>query len=102
MDDTFNIFINSIYDIKTEYKPIKKSKKDIEQDILNISKKIEGLFFKIILKNMRNSLPKNDLFNNETKSMYEDIYDETISQKISEKGFGLANIIAAQIPKKNN
>ena len=98
MENTFNIFMNPIYNKKTVYTSIKESK----DDILNAAKKVEGLFLNIILKSMRNSLPKNDLFNNDTKSMYEDIYDHTISQKISEKGFGLANIIAAQILKKNN
>jgi peptidoglycan hydrolase FlgJ len=98
MENTFNIFINPIYDKNTVYTSIKESK----EDILNTAKKVEGLFLNIILKNMRNSLPKNDLFNNETKSMYEDIYDQTMSQNISEKGFGLADIITAQILKKNN
>ncbi|CAL4043243.1 rod-binding protein [Buchnera aphidicola] len=101
MENNFNIFITPTYSNNTLSLSAKKSEKNIKNNLFNTAKKVEGLFLNIILTNMRNSLPKNDLFNNETERMYTDIYDQTMSQQISKKGFGLAEIIVEQILKKN-
>ncbi|MCW5196609.1 rod-binding protein [Buchnera aphidicola (Pemphigus obesinymphae)] len=101
MENKFNFFINPIQKIENTNISIIKSKKNVEENTLNIAKQVEGLFLNIILKSIRNSEIKNDLLNNETESMYADIYDQVISQQISKKGFGLAKMLIEQISKKN-
>lgn len=101
MGNKFNFFINPIRNTENINISIIKSKKNIEENTLNTAKQVEGLFLNIILKSIRNSEIKNDLLQNETESMYADIYDQTISQQISKKGFGLAKMLLEQILKKN-
>ncbi|CAL4322745.1 rod-binding protein [Buchnera aphidicola] len=102
MENKFNFFINPIRNTENINIPIIKSKENIEKNTLNAAQQVEGLFLNIILKSIRNSEIKNDLLNNETESLYADIYDQTISQQISKKGFGLAKMLLEQILKKNN
>ena len=97
MDNQFNIFINHAYEDNTLSQLKYSLKKDSKKNILNVATEVESLFIKIMLKSMRNSIPKEGLLENNTESMYTDIYDQQISKNMSEKGFGLANIIMKQI-----
>ncbi|XBC42101.1 MAG: rod-binding protein [Buchnera aphidicola (Meitanaphis elongallis)] len=64
---------------------------------MTVAQQVEGLFFYMMLKSMRNSFPRNTLIENNQERIYEDIYDQFITQKISEKGLGLAKMIEKQI-----
>jgi len=69
---------------------------------LKTAKEVESVFIQILLKNMRNTLLKDSLLDNNQSHLYTDIYDQQLSQEISKKGIGLTDIILNQIqPKKN-
>ncbi|WP_343191984.1 rod-binding protein [Buchnera aphidicola (Formosaphis micheliae)] len=101
MKNEFNIFLNPIYNYST-YTSHLSSNKQKYNDLLKITKNIEGLFIQMIVKSMRNSFPHENLLSNESESVYQDIYDNTLSQAISKKGFNFSKIIAQKILKDTN
>lgn len=66
---------------------------------LETARKVEGLFIYILLKNMRNSLTKDDILSNNQSKLYTEVYDEKISTEIANKGIGLTKVILEQIKK---
>lgn len=69
----------------------------------NISKQIENLFLYFLLKSMRKNCFKNELWiNSNQESMYQDIYDQYITQIYSKNNIGLSKIIDDYINFQNN
>ncbi|WP_343189789.1 flagellar biosynthesis protein FlgJ [Buchnera aphidicola] len=65
-------------------------KKRIKEENI-VKEKIEEIFIKILLKNIRLTTPKNKLFNEEKNEIYNEIYDQKISEILSKKGINLIN-----------
>ncbi|HMI76799.1 MAG TPA: rod-binding protein [Buchnera sp. (in: enterobacteria)] len=102
MDNQFSVFMNNAYKDNTLSHLQYSLKKDSKKNILHVAKEVEGLFINIMLQSMRHSIPKNGLLENNAESMYTDIYDQQISKKMSEKGFGLSDMIIEQILHNKN
>lgn len=102
MDNQFDILINNSYKDNMLNKLQYSLKKDSKQHTANVAKEVESIFINIMLKSMRTSVLKDKLLTNDTESMYTDIYDQQISKKMSEKGFGLSSMIIEQIMKYKN
>ncbi|MDQ1237246.1 MAG: rod-binding protein [Wigglesworthia glossinidia] len=59
-------------------------------DIKNYSsEKIESLFVNLMIKSMRSTHLEENLLNSEQKNLYESIYDQILSDQISQKSIGL-------------
>jgi flagellar protein FlgJ len=69
---------------------------------LQTAREVEGIFIQMLLKSMRNTLPKNSFLDNNQSLLYREIYDQAISKEISKKGIGLTEIILKQIEYKKN
>ncbi|QCI21642.1 flagellar biosynthesis protein FlgJ [Buchnera aphidicola (Hyadaphis tataricae)] len=69
---------------------------------LQTAREVESIFIQILLKSMRNALPKNSFLDNNQSLLYREIYDQAISKEISKKGIGLTEIILKQIEYKKN
>ncbi len=55
------------------------------------AKKFEGLMIQMMVKEMRKTLPDNGLFGSDDVSMYEDLFDQVLADRIAEgRGLGLA------------
>ena len=62
-----------------------------KSDPKEAAKQFEGLMIQMMVKEMRKTLPENGLFGSDDISMYEDLFDQVISDRIAEgRGFGLA------------
>jgi murein DD-endopeptidase MepM/ murein hydrolase activator NlpD len=60
-------------------------------DPVEAAKKFEGLMIQMMVKEMRKTLPENGLFGSDDISMYEDLFDQVIADRIAEgRGLGLA------------
>ncbi|XBC37986.1 MAG: rod-binding protein [Buchnera aphidicola (Floraphis choui)] len=98
---------NDFYFYITPYSNVKNSDKlttliqNDQNKTLKIAKQVEGLFLYMMVKSMKNSFPKDTLIKKDQEHIYEDIYDKFITQKVSDKGLGLANIIEEQIKQTN-
>ncbi|XBC38510.1 MAG: rod-binding protein [Buchnera aphidicola (Melaphis rhois)] len=98
MNNDFYFSMNSYLNCKN-VNQLQCSKQKNKNDTYNsqVAKQVEGLFLYIMLKSMRNSFPKDTLINRSQEHIYEDIYDQFITQEISKKGLGLSKMIEKQI-----
>ncbi|WP_343183887.1 hypothetical protein RJK19_01160 [Buchnera aphidicola (Ceratovacuna keduensis)] len=75
---------NNIIKFNNIYKEQKKNSNIVKE-------KIEEIFIKILLKNIRLTIPKNELFNEKKNEVYNEIYDQKISEIISKRGLNIIN-----------
>ncbi len=61
----------------------------------------EAVFMNLLLKSMRESLPKEGVMDSETTRTFTGMYDAQIAQKMSEKGVGLADMIVKQVEARS-
>lgn len=62
------------------------------------ARQFEALFIGIMLKSMRDALPKNELFDNSTTELYTSMLDSQLAQQFSKgKGIGLAEMMLRQM-----
>ncbi|HCN98244.1 MAG TPA: flagellar assembly peptidoglycan hydrolase FlgJ, partial [Leclercia sp.] len=58
----------------------------------------EGMFVQMMLKSMREALPKDGIFSSDSTRLYTSMYDQQIAQQMtSGKGLGLADVIVKQM-----
>ncbi len=61
------------------------------------AQQFEALFVSMILKNMRESLPQDGLFNSQATKLYTQLLDEEIGQQVAKQGMGLADQMLKQM-----
>jgi flagellar protein FlgJ len=59
----------------------------------------EALFMNMILKSMRDSLPKDGLMSSSAGETYTGMLDQQLSQKLASKGTGLADMLVKQLSR---
>ncbi|XBC44168.1 MAG: rod-binding protein [Buchnera aphidicola (Schlechtendalia peitan)] len=101
MNNDFYFSIDSCINLKNS-EQLKFIKHANEIKITKVARQIEGLFLHMMLKSMRNSFPKDTLINTSQERIYEDIYDQFITQNISKVGLGFSKVIKKQILKLSN
>lgn len=63
-------------------------------DPVEAAKKFEGLMIQMMVKEMRKTLPEDGLFGSDDISLYEDLFDQVLADRIAEgRGLGLAEQI---------
>ncbi|HBC82700.1 MAG TPA: flagellar assembly peptidoglycan hydrolase FlgJ, partial [Escherichia sp.] len=61
-------------------------------------RQVEGMFVQMMLKSMREALPKDGLFSSDSTRMYTSMYDQQIAQQLTAgKGLGLAEMMVKQM-----
>lgn len=64
---------------------------------LAVARQVEGMFVQMMLKSMREALPKDGLLSSEQTRLYTSLYDQQIAQQISARGLGLAEVMVKQM-----
>jgi peptidoglycan hydrolase FlgJ len=57
----------------------------------------EALFVQMLLKSMREALPKDGMLQSDTSRMYTGMFDQQIAQQISRRGIGLKQMLERQL-----
>ena len=57
----------------------------------------EALFVQMLLKSMREALPKDGMLQSDTSRMYTGMFDQQIAQQISQRGIGLKQMLERQL-----
>ena len=71
--------------------------KDPAGNIRPVARQVEGMFVQMMLKSMRETLPKDGLFSSDSTRLYTSMYDQQIAQQMTAgKGLGLADMIVKQ------
>lgn len=71
--------------------------KDPAANIRPVARQVEGMFVQMMLKSMRETLPKDGMFSSDSTRLYTSMYDQQIAQQMTAgKGLGLADMIVKQ------
>ncbi|EPC7643110.1 flagellar assembly peptidoglycan hydrolase FlgJ [Escherichia coli] len=75
-----------------------KTGEDPAANIRPVALQVEGMFVQMMLKSMRDALPKDGLFSSEHTRLYTSMYDQQIAQQMTAgKGLGLAEMMVKQM-----
>ncbi|WP_213991001.1 flagellar assembly peptidoglycan hydrolase FlgJ [Sodalis sp. dw_96] len=72
------------------------------QALKAVAKQVEGLFVQMMLKSMREALPKGGLTDSSQADLYTSLYDQQMSQQMSSKGLGLADMMVKQLSRNGS
>ena len=71
---------------------------DPHANLRPVARQVEGMFVQMMLKSMREALPKDGLFSSDSSRMYTSMYDQQIAQQMTAgKGLGLAEMMVKQM-----
>ncbi len=87
---------NSLNDLKA------KVGQDPKANVKAVAQQVEGMFVQMMLKSMREALPKDGLFSSDQTRLYTSMYDQQIAQHMSSgKGLGLADAMVKQMTSES-
>ncbi|MCS3433596.1 flagellar assembly peptidoglycan hydrolase FlgJ [Klebsiella sp. BIGb0407] len=78
-----------------------KAGQDPQGNLKEVARQVEGMFVQMMLKSMRDALPKDGIFSSESTRMYTSMYDQQIAQQLSAKGLGFADVLVKQMSASN-
>lgn len=61
------------------------------------AKQFEALFMNMVMKSMRDATPQEGIFDNDQSRMYTSMLDQQLSQHLSNRGVGLAEVLVRQL-----
>lgn len=75
-----------------------KAGQDPAANMRPVARQVEGMFVQMMLKSMREALPKDGLFSSDQTRLYTSMYDQQIAQQMTAgKGLGLAEMMVKQM-----
>ncbi|EMF0718577.1 flagellar assembly peptidoglycan hydrolase FlgJ [Citrobacter freundii] len=75
-----------------------KAGQDPTANIRPVARQVEGMFVQMMLKSMREALPKDGVFSSDSTRLYTSMYDQQIAQQMTAgKGLGLAEMMVKQM-----
>lgn len=96
MADT-QLLMSAAYDSRSLNDLKREAAADPKGKARQVAKQVEGMFVQMMLKSMRDALPKGGIFSNDATRMYTSMYDQQIAQEIGKHGLGMADIIVRQM-----
>lgn len=76
-----------------------QAKEQPEQALKSAAKQFEALFLNMVLKSMRETIPQTELFNSDQTRLYTSLLDQQLSQTLSARGLGLADLMVKQLSR---
>ncbi len=79
---------------------LKASAKDNSpESIKEVAKQFEAVFINMVMKSMRAATPQDGVFDNDQSRTFTAMLDQQLSSNLSNKGLGLADVLARQLSK---
>lgn len=79
-----------------------KARANPDQASHEVAQQFESIFVGMMMKAMRDAVPKDGLFNSDQMEAYQDMFDKQLALDLSAKGgLGLSRIIEQQIAKSS-
>ncbi|MGG4607475.1 flagellar assembly peptidoglycan hydrolase FlgJ [Providencia sp. Me31A] len=75
-------------------------KQNSEQGLRHVTQQLEATFVQLMLKSMRDALPQDGLFSSDQTRMLTSMYDQQISQDLSQKGLGFGDMLYQQLTRE--
>jgi flagellar protein FlgJ len=84
------------------FEMLKHSARANDGSALNAAaKQFEAVFTQMVLKSMRDATPQDGLFDSEQGKLYMSMLDQQLSQQMSSRGIGLADVMVKQLARAN-
>lgn len=77
------------------------AKKDPDEALRKAAQQFEALFLNMMLKSMREATPKDGIFDSQQTQFYTQMYDQQLTQHLSGKGIGIADVMVQQLSRAN-
>lgn len=77
-----------------------RARNNPETALKDAAKQFEVLFMNMLLKSMRDTVPQEGLFDSEQTRFYTSMLDQQLSEKLSTRGIGLADIMVRQLQRQ--
>ena len=77
--------------------------KDAEE-LKELAKQFESIFVNLLIKSMRDTLPKDGLISSHSLDMYQSLFDEEVANEMAKskgQGVGLADVLYSQLSRMN-
>lgn len=75
-----------------------KAGQEPQANLRPVARQVEGMFVQMMLKSMRETLPKDGMFSSDQTRLYTSMYDQQIAQQMTAgKGLGLAEEMVKQL-----
>lgn len=74
-----------------------RAKTDPDAALKDVARQFETLFMNMLLKSMRDATPQDGMFDSEQTRFYTTMLDQQLSEKMSARGLGLADIMVRQL-----
>ena len=71
-----------------------------KQAVRQAAQQFEAVFMNMLMKSMRDTLPKDGMLESDSTRAYTGMFDQQLAQKLSEKGAGLAEMIVRQLERR--
>ncbi|XNM87616.1 flagellar assembly peptidoglycan hydrolase FlgJ [Escherichia coli] len=98
MSDSEELLASAAWDAQSLNELKAKAGEDPAANIRPVARQVEGMFVQMMLKSMRDALPKDGLFSSEHTRLYTSMYDQQIAQQMTAgKGLGLAEMMVKQM-----
>jgi len=78
----------------------RQARESPEQALSKAAGQFEALFLNMVLKQMRESLPKDGPLDSDTMRTYTSMFDQQIAQHLSSRGIGLRDALERQLAKR--
>jgi peptidoglycan hydrolase FlgJ len=78
-----------------------QAKQNPEQALKEVAQQFEAIFINMMLKSMREALPKKGIFDSQETQFYTQMLDQQLAQKMSTSGIGLADMMVQQLSRAN-
>lgn len=75
------------------------SRENSPEAVKEVARQFEAVFVNMMLKSMRDASPQDGVFDNEQTRTFTSMLDQQLSQTMSQKGMGLADVLARQLSK---
>ncbi|ACS85333.1 flagellar assembly peptidoglycan hydrolase FlgJ [Musicola paradisiaca] len=99
LDKSVDQQASAAYDVKSLNKLRNDAGKSDPAALKKVAQQVEGLFVNMMLKSMRSALPQDGIMDSQQTRMFTSMYDQQISQDLSAKGLGLADMMVKQLGK---
>lgn len=76
-----------------------KAQQNPDHAIKEVAQHFEAIFLQMMLKSMREALPKDGLFDSQQSQFYTQMLDQQLTQNMASKGIGLADLMVQQLTR---
>ena len=95
--DGASLLSTAAYDANSLQKLRTEAAQSSPQAMKAVARQVEGVFVQMMMKSMRAAIPKGGLFDSASTDMFTSLYDQQISQQMTGKGLGLADMMVKQL-----